>query len=196
MGDWQIPLIPAPRFDALPRYARAYDKRGRIADRALLLHGYVQDRKLRTQLTNPGAWLTRFAGFGGVIAPDFSIRTDDPPDRKIFAIRMSRAVGAYYASHGLNVVPTIRWGDSRDFGYCFDGIAAVSVVSISNHGCWRAGELCQGFLAGLPAMIERLSPAAVYVHGNMNHVQFRQLSSKTEFIHLLADRTQASQERT
>lgn len=195
VGEWQIPAIAAPKFDSLPRSARAYDKRGRVADGALLLHGYVQDHKLRTQLTNPAAWLARFRGFGGVIAPDFSIRADDPPDRKVFAVRMSRAVGAYYASRGLKVVPTIRWGDSRDFGYCFDGVSSGSVVAISNHGCWRTGVLRQGFLAGLPVLVERLKPAAVYVHGTVDHVLFRQLASKTEFIHLEADRTRVSRER-
>lgn len=193
VGHWQIPLIPAPDLAVLPRAATAYDKRGPHPDARLLLHGYVEDRKLHTQLTDPARWVHRFTGFGAVIAPDFSIRQGDPRDRRVFAVRMSRAVGAYYASRGLKVIPNVRWGDSRDFDYCFDGIERGSIVAVSNHGCWRDGRLRQGFLAGLPVLVERLQPAAVYVHGTTNHVLFAQLASRTEFVHLPADRTRARQ---
>lgn len=190
-ANLQIPILAPPVFDALPLDATAYDKRGSVPDASLLLHGYVDDRKLATQLTNPGAWVPRFSGFAGIIAPDFSIRHDDPWDRRVFAVRMSRAVGAFYSTRGIPVVPNIRWGDSRDFDFAFDGVEEGSVVAVSNHGAWRDPRLRQGFLVGLPVMIERIQPVAVYVHGTMNHQLYRQLASKTDFIHLHGDRERA-----
>ena len=187
----QIPTIPAPVFDHLPQRATAYDKRGKIPDKSLLLHGYIADRKLSTQLSNPESWIARFSGFAGVISPDFSICYDDPLDRRIFSVRMSRAIGALYALHGITVIPNIRWGDSRDFSFAFEGVEIGSIVAVSNHGLWRTPKLRQGFLAGLPRMIERLHPTAVYVHGTMNHPLVRELALSTCFVHLPSDATLA-----
>jgi hypothetical protein len=192
VSTWQIPLIKSPLLDEIPEIATAYDKRGQTAEPAsTILHGYVQDGKLRTQLTRPQEWVARFDGYWGVIAPDFSIRAEDPPDRRVFSVRMSRAVGAFYQSRGLRVVPNVRWCDSRDFDYCFLGVEKGSAIAISNHGCWRTGQLRQGFLTGLSVMIERLQPSAVFVHGTIDHIRFRQLKAKTEFVHLQSDRTRA-----
>ncbi len=195
VGRWQIPQIPAPTFAALPGLATAFDKRGQSTDPpGTLLHGYVEDRKLRSQLTNPGPFVARFAGFWGVVPPDFSIRAQDPPDLRVLAVRMSRAVGAFYQAHGLRVVPNVRWGDRLDYDYCFEGIQNGSAVSVSNHGCWRDGQLRHGFLMGLNEMIERLAPTVVFVHGTIDHVVIRRLSSKTDIVHLLPDRTRARTE--
>ena len=110
-GDWQIPVVPAPTIDSIPTTSRAYDKRHRVPRPAdTILHGYLVDRKLRTHARDPGPWVTRFDPFWGVVAPDFSIWLDQPPDRKVFAVRMSRAVGVFHALRGINVIPTLRWG--------------------------------------------------------------------------------------
>lgn len=195
VSQWQIPCLKAPQIDTVPTRAMAFDKRSQAADiRQTLLHAYVADEKLRSQLVRPQVWVNRFSGFWGVVAPDFSIRADAPPDQRVFAVRMSRSVGAFYQSHGLRVIPNVRWGDHRDFDYCFLGVEPGSAVAVSNHGCWRSTSLRQGFLAGLHEMVERLAPSLVFLHGTMNHPAFRRLSWRTEFIHLKSDRTLAGTE--
>lgn len=192
VGRWHIPKIAAPTYAALPSNSTAHDKRGQATDPpGTVLHGYVQDRKLRSQMVNPRPFPDRFAGFWGVIPPDFSVRAQDPPDLRVLAIRMGRAVGAYYQTRGLRVIPNIRWCDQRDFDYCFDGIDIGSAVSVSNHGCWRDRQLRQGFLLGLHEMVERLAPTVLFVHGTVDHDLIRHLASRTDIVHLLPDRTRA-----
>lgn len=190
VGRWQIPVLDPPHIDSLPALATAFDKRGKVADRTnTLLHCYVKDDRLAPQLRDPRPFVARFAGFWGVVPPDFSIRASDPLDLRVLAVRMSRAVGAPYQSRGLRVIPNLRWGDSRDFDFCFDGIRPGAAVCVSNHGCWRPARLRQGFLIGLEEMVGRLSPSIVFVHGTMDHPLFRDLGQSTRFVRLLPDRT-------
>lgn len=192
-GEWQIPLIRAPLVDHLPASATAFDKRGQAADLgATLLHFYVADPKLRTQILRPQRFVARFEGAWGLTSPDFSIGTGMPVQDRVQAVWANRAVGAYYQSRGLRVVPHIRWGDSRDYDYCFLGVEPGSAVAVSNHGCWRSPELRRAFLDGLPVLIERLQPSIIFVHGTLDDPLFGRLGSRTAFVHLAPDRTRAA----
>jgi len=192
VGEWQIPLIRAPLVDDLPRAATAFDRRGRAADLGTtLLHFYVADRKLRTQVLRPQRFVALFEGAWGLCSPDFSIGAGMPLQDRVQAVWANRAVGAYYQSRGLRVVPHIRWCDARDFDYCFLGVERGSAVAVSNHGCWRSARLRQGFLAGLPVLLERIQPPVLFVHGTLDHPAFRRLGSATEVVHLPPDRSRA-----
>ena len=51
----------------------------------------------------------------------------------------NRWCGAYFASEGMRVIPTVSWGDERSFAFCFEGIpkgstVAVSTYMVSEHG--------------------------------------------------------------
>lgn len=189
-GEWQIPVVQAPVFDAPAVTSIAYDKRGQ-SDRPgeTVLHGYVADRKLRPHVAHPGPWVARFSPFWGIIAPDFSVRLGDPPDRRVFAVRMSRAIAAFYASRGLRVIPSIRWGDHRDYEYCFLGVEPGSAVAVSNHGLWKDQTLRQMFVGGIQVLREVVNPRLIFVHGTIDHPVLRNLCKTTEVIHLEADRT-------
>lgn len=188
--DWQIPIIPAPALDTLPTTSRAYDKRQQASIPAeTLLHGFIADKKLRTHLRDPRPWVTRFDPFWGVIAPDCSIWLDEPKDRKVFSVRMSRAVGVFHASRGIRVVPSLRWGDHRDFAFAFLGVEFGSAVAISNHGIWRDPVLRQGFVSGLPELVEQITPEVVFLHGTLDHPAITELGRRTHLVHLVPDRT-------
>ena len=186
--DTQIPIIPAPDITTLPMTSMAYDLRLKaLIPAQTLLHGYVADRKLRPQLRAPGPWVRRFDPFWGIIAPDFSIWKDEPPDRKIFSVRMSRSVGVFYALRGIRVVPTLRWGCKRDYDFCFLGVEHGSAVAVSNHGLWRDATLRQEFVRGLPEVIERLHPKVMFLHGTMDHPVLRLIERRVHVIHLQPD---------
>jgi hypothetical protein len=74
---------------------------------------------------------------------------------------MSRAVGLFHALRGIRVIPNLRWGDSRDYDFCFLGVEQGSAVAVSNHGLWNDQLLRHNFLPGLPVMAERIQPKVV-----------------------------------
>lgn len=192
VSQWQIPVIPKPDLATMPQRYMAFDKRRRGTDAGdVLMHFYVDDVKLRRRIHRPQLDIERFAGTWGLLSPDYSIDKEMPIQFRVTAVWANRCVGAFYAAHGLRVIPSIRWCDSSDFGFCFLGVQEGSAVGVSNHGIRRTPPLWQGFLAGLPEMIERLQPPVVFVHGTTDHLLFRQLGRRTEFVHVLPDRRQA-----
>lgn len=192
VSEWQIFKLDAPVVQDLPAVAVAFDRIGQAEqlDRTLV-HFYVRDPKLRCQVSQPFRYVARFENAWGITSPDFSIAKEMPRQHRIDSVWWSRAVGAFYQSRGIRVIPQIRWSDRTDYDYCFLGVATGSVVAVSNHGCWRNQSLRQGFLSGLPVMIERLKPPVVVVYGTVDHPVFDQLRSKTEFHHLECERTRA-----
>lgn len=190
--EMQMPVLDIPCFDIAPVSATAFDKRGKASSpQATLLHCYVADRKLRSQLSRPQRFLEPFSHFWGITSPDFSIRAGDPKDLRIMAVRLNRMVGAFYQSKGIRVIPHLRWCDSRDYPFCFLGIQPSSTVSVSTHGLWRDQTLRKSILDGLNVLCERLSPPAVFVHGALPDAQFRAVAKRTQLIHFKDDRTRA-----
>lgn len=69
-----------------------------------------------------------------------------------------------------------------DYDHCFAGIASGSVVSISNYGLWRNHELREGFVLGLPHLVERVQPSVVVLFGSDNKLVRRALGARTEVL--------------
>jgi hypothetical protein len=192
-GEWQIPLIRSSCIEDLPASATAFDKRAQADDlAATLLHFYVADRKLRTQLLRPQRFVARFEGAWGLTSPDFTIGAGMPPQDRIQAVWANRAVGAFYQARSLRVIPHVRWCNSRDFEYCFLGVETGSPVAVSTHGCWRSADLRRDFLSGLPVLLERIQPSVLFIHGGIGAEHLQLLEAKTEVVPLEADRTRAS----
>ena len=70
-------------------------------------------------------------------------------------------------SNGVSVIPNVRWGDERTYGFCFDGIPKFSPVAISTNGCIRGDLDRQYFKVGLRKMVEVLQPSAIINYSYM-----------------------------
>ena len=77
----------------------------------------------------------------------------------------SRWCGAYWASLGFQVIPTISWAGCESYGFSFSGIARHSLVAISTVGV-KASER-SAFAYGFHEMIERIAPSRVLCYGNL-----------------------------
>lgn len=85
--------------------------------------------------SKPQECLNIVSKFAGVATPDFSTNLDFPYPLSIFNTYRMRSCGFWFIKNGLNVVNTVRWGNSDTWSYCFDGIPKNSMVIISTHGC-------------------------------------------------------------
>ena len=101
----------------------------------------------------------------------------------------NRAVGAYYQSRGMYVIPNIRWGDERTYTTCelpekiaFLGVPKHSIVSVGTYGCIRTAEDKYYFKSGLEEMLQELEPQVVLVYGRMPETIFRDYKNCTEFV--------------
>lgn len=151
-----------------------------------VVHFYASDDKLRSVLANPRKTLGRVQSFAAVITPDFSLYRNLPRHQRIFHTWSNRAVGALYQSHGIKVIPNIRWSSDEDFAFCFDGVPIGSTVAVSAHGCCARREDRAYFRRGLEEMMRQVEPATVIVHGPKPNSVFHVIEDRTEVKHFPA----------
>ena len=123
---------------------------------------FVDDYRFESVYTHPEKALERYGKYKFLLTPDYSLYADMNLWRQIESVGKSRWVGAKWQSAGKIVIPTISWGRSRTYEFCFDGIEKHSIVAIGMIGC-RSEKT--GFLQGYFQMMRTLEPDAVICLG-------------------------------
>jgi hypothetical protein len=91
---------------------------------------------------------------------------DMPLPIKIWNVYRSRLIGQIMQRYGIEVIPTLSWGDADTFDFAFEGLPVNSVVSVSTVGVLNDSESLAIWKAGMDEAIRRLKPSAVVVYGN------------------------------
>lgn len=95
---------------------------------------YEDDSKIESLWNNPRKYLSIMKRARGVILPDFSVFRDMPLVQQNWNIYRSRALGIWLESKGVEIIPNIRWADSRTYRTCCLGIKENSTIAIGTHG--------------------------------------------------------------
>ena len=63
---------------------------------------------------------------------------------QLYNVFRNRLCGAYWASKGIRVVPTVNWGDESTFDFCFEGIEGESLLLLLDQKgiCASSGSAC------------------------------------------------------
>lgn len=131
------------------------------------LHFFLDDYRFETAWSAPERLLPRVQTVGAALTPDFSLWRDMPRAAQIWNIYRSRWCGAYWQSHGIEVIPTACWGAHDTFDFCFDGIPPNSTVAISSMGI-RKSVIDQAlFRAGVEALISVTQPKLLLAYGRL-----------------------------
>ena len=127
-------------------------------------HFFIDDYLFERYWNNPEKYKGILENFRCICTPDFSLYDNMPLALKIWQTYRSRAIAWLMHDTHLPIVPTVSWGSSDTWAYCFDGLPAGGTLAISTNGCFAAGgRAC--FLAGYGEMIRRLSPDRILVVG-------------------------------
>ena len=168
-GQFKIPIIP--KFQAkkddfkdlrLIGFDKTSPKNNNHLDR--MVHFFLYDYKFERVWKNPDTDLEKLKRYRAVLTPDFSMYAEMSPVIQIYNTFRNRWIGAYYASKGLRVIPSVSWGDESTFEFCFDGIEKGSVVAVStymvsahnNHSDQKAF-----FLKGYDEMLRQVEPEKI-----------------------------------
>lgn len=81
---------------------------------------------------------------------------------KIFNTFKNRWCGAYFQKKGIKVIPSLSWGESDTFWFCFDGIEKSSIVAVSTLGVRKEKEL---FMQGYNELLRKIQPSAIICYG-------------------------------
>lgn len=168
-GNWNIPIIPKAKFSdkefeglRLIGYDRTKPDDERHLER--IVHFFLYDYKFERVWKRPDQDVEKLKRYRAILSPDFSMYLEMAPVIQLYNVFRNRWCGAYFASKGIRVVPTVSWGDESTFDFCFEGIpkgstVAVSTYMVSAHG--NHADQKEFFMAGYREMLRRIEPERI-----------------------------------
>ena len=179
-GKWGLPFIKRQEIDtsSIKLIACSDTKANdREENKKCGVHFFVDDYRFKGIYDNPERTFKKYAQYNFLLSPDFSTYTDMNLWRQLESVAKNRWVGAYWQSKGLKVIPTISWGLSQSFEFCFDGVETNSIVAIGMIGCKQTK---MQFMRGYNAMLEKIQPIKIIcfgtpfdeMHGNIIKVDY------------------------
>lgn len=170
VGKYDIPEMEVTHTTG-DEFLRFCDWREQGDKSKQIAHFNYDDFKFISAWREPDKYVDRLREFKAVVAPNFSLYTDFPMVLQILSCYRRQWVGAYWQSLGLDVIPSVLWGDESTYDFCFDGVPSggtvcVNAVGVTNDKDWNGkhGEL---FRMGYNAMMERVKPETVLYYGTM-----------------------------
>lgn len=102
---------------------------------------------------------------------------------QIYNLFRNRWCGAYWASKGIRVIPSVNWGDESTFDFCFQGIEKGSTVAVSTYMASESEhhkDQKDWFMAGYDEMLRQIEPERIICYntpfpemqGNIVHVDY------------------------
>lgn len=160
------------------------------APRSAAVHFFLGDHRFEGCWNEPERGLQRVQAVGAALSPDFSVYADMPRAAQVWQIYRSRWCGAYWASMGVQVVPTVSWSDAASLSFCLSGLPKRSALALSALGVGKVGrgrenairlsglpaesasarrerEAVAAFRAGLTEAVRRLEPSVLLVYGGL-----------------------------
>jgi len=129
------------------------------------VHFFIDDYLFDRLWRDPKRYFSVLRKFKGIIAPDFSLYGDIPIAMQIWNVYRNRFLAAYYSKCGIDVIPSVGWGNERSYCFCFEGLPKYSVVAISTNGCLVDKESVFYFTMGFNQMIKILKPTTILSYG-------------------------------
>lgn len=162
-GDLEIPIIRPT--DQLPNRLISFSKAMNTDDYDQWVHFYEDDGGFERVWNKPKNYLQRLKRFRGVITPDFSLYRDMPLVMQQWNTYRGKALGHWWQTQGIDVIPNVRTADERSFCFSCYGVPHNSVVSVGTHGCLRIRDDRELFKAGLIHIIQELLPSHLVIYG-------------------------------
>lgn len=191
-GKWKIPVIPKFQLkdgDFNDLLLIGFDKTNLEDQNHLdrMVHFFLYDYRFERVWKNPEADIEKLSRYRAVLSPDFSMYLEMAPVMQMYNVFRNRWCGAYWASKGLRVIPTVNWGDESTFGFCFDGIEKGSVVAVSTYMASEHDhrkDQKEWFMAGYNEMLRRIEPEKIICYntpfpemqGDIVHVDYARSS--------------------
>ncbi len=153
-----VPIIDLYPYDKLKHYPKDAVP-GQYA-----LHLFMGDEMFQKAWLSPSLTLPPVQRVGLAITPDFSLYSDWTYSVQLWQTYRTRWLGAYWASEGVQVIPSVSWSDERSFDFCFDGLPEGGTFAIATMELAEA-EAVPLFKAGLIEFILRCQPTTLLVYG-------------------------------
>lgn len=166
---FKIPIIPKGNFgdkDFQNLLLIGFDRTNIRDEHHLnrMVHFFLYDYKFERIWKKPDYDIEKLKRYRAVLSPDFSIYREMNPSMQLYNTFRNRWCGAYFASKGIRVIPTVSWGDENTFDFCFKGIPKGSVVAVSTYMVSEHGNHADQkdfFLKGYREMLRQIEPERI-----------------------------------
>ena len=163
-GKWGFPIVRKQEIDfnniELISYSDVSSKDTKNLHKGV--HFFVDDYRFETIYNHPEKSIERLRKYKFILSPDYSLYAEMNPWRQIESVGKNRWVAAKWQSTGMLVVPTLSWGLTRTYEFCFDSIEKHCDVAIGMIGCKQDKKL---FLRGYYQMLEKIEPDTIICFG-------------------------------
>ena len=168
-GNLKIPIIP--KFEAKPGdfddllligFDKTHLEDNNHLDR--MVHFFLYDYRFERVWKNPDNDIEKLSRYRAVLSPDFSMYLEMAPVMQLYNIFRNRWCGAYWASKGLRVIPSVNWGDESTFDFCFQGVEKGSTVAVSTYMASESEhhkDQKEWFMAGYNEMLRQIEPERI-----------------------------------
>ena len=168
-GIWKIPVIPKFRiqegdFQDLLLIGLDRSKADDEKYQNRMVHFFLYDYKFERVWKQPDLDVEKLSSYRAVLSPDFSMYLEMNPTMQLYNTFRNRWCGAYWASKGIRVIPTINWGDESTFDFCFHGVEKGSTVAVSTYMASEYNnhsDQKEWFMAGYNEMLRRIEPEKI-----------------------------------
>ena len=137
-------------------------------DKDYFVHFYIQDYLFNRIWNSPQRYIDVLKKYKGIVMPDFSLYYDMPLPLQQFNHYRNLWFARMCQINGILVIPSVNWGDSCSYSFCFDGIPHNSIVMLSTIGSIRKNDTKDNFYAGVDKMIYRLNPEKILLRTTKN----------------------------
>lgn len=186
VGRYDMPIIPKfepnqSEFDGLRLigFDKLKSDNGKHSDR--FVHFFLYDYIFEKVWKNPEKYIEDLKKYKAVLTPDFSMYIQMHNMQQMYNTFKNRWCGAFFASQGLRVIPTVSWGLSPSFNFCFDGIMKGSTVAVSTYMVQAYKDKPaqkEFFMNGYNEMLNRLEPENIICY----HEPFPEMQGKIIYI--------------
>ncbi len=178
---WE-PTIPAQtwhrygRFDPASTFYLFRASRFETKPPGGTLGFYCDDFRLEALWTRRAGWGRDFIRqqWGTLVAPDFSLWTDDPPAVQIWNVYRSRYLARMWQDAGIPVMPNLSWAGPDSYEFCFDGLPEQPPVAWCQTRSVRKPDRPL-FIAGLTEAVRRTAPKNIVLYGSAAWLKQAQL---------------------
>lgn len=129
-----------------------------------IVHFFLYDYNFEKVWNNPELYLKPLSKYKGILTPDFSMYLEMPYAIQLYNTFRNRWCGAYFASKGIRVIPTVSWADENSFDFCFKGIEKGSIVAVSTY-MFHESNHHKGqkdlFMKGFNRMLSEIEPEKI-----------------------------------
>ncbi len=190
-GEFDIPIIPKCSFadeELNDLLLIGFDKiKSDEKNFERIVHFFLYDYKFENIWNKPNIYVNKLRKYKAVLSPDFSMYLEMNKTIQLYNTFRNRWCGAFLASKGIKVIPTVNWGDESTFDFCFEGIPKGSIVAVSTymvHEHANHADQKSFFMKGYNEMIKRIEPSKIICYsepfpemkGNIIYVDY-ELSS-------------------